>query len=252
MAKFFSIFRQRLLANNRTGRYLTYAIGEIILVVIGILIALQINNWNESRKKEKLKNTYLVRLINDVKKDTSNINFLVKELSINQACITKLILNIGKASSDVDLDSSLTDFFYRGWIISEFVATSNTYTDLSQTGNMNIINNSNLVDEIIRYYGFIQVIENSNKINKDWITPLDQELAMVTKAFEIDPTTSVLFKHKKRKNAIDNMLISNELLERTAAGHYWINESLSNNLIALKGVCKALLMSLEEEQKSST
>jgi len=50
MIKFFRNIRQNLLAEGKTSKYLKYAIGEIILVVIGILIALQINNWNENRK----------------------------------------------------------------------------------------------------------------------------------------------------------------------------------------------------------
>ena len=50
MIKFFRKIRQRLLTENKFSKYLLYAIGEIILVVIGILIALQINNWNEGRK----------------------------------------------------------------------------------------------------------------------------------------------------------------------------------------------------------
>ena len=48
MIKFFRNIRQSLIMENKTSKYLKYAIGEILLVVIGILIALQINNWNES------------------------------------------------------------------------------------------------------------------------------------------------------------------------------------------------------------
>ena len=49
MIKFFRKIRQNLLSEGKTGKYLKYAFGEIILVVIGILIALQINNWNENK-----------------------------------------------------------------------------------------------------------------------------------------------------------------------------------------------------------
>jgi|TARA_R110002020_G_scaffold396281_1_gene606303 sensor domain CHASE-containing protein len=53
MIKFFRKIRQRMLSESKFSRYLLYAIGEIILVVIGILIALQINTWNEERKLDR-------------------------------------------------------------------------------------------------------------------------------------------------------------------------------------------------------
>ena len=74
MIKFFRKIRQNLLSEGKTGKYFKYAIGEIVLVVIGILIALQINNWNENTKKETLKDEYKIALINDYTKDTIQIN----------------------------------------------------------------------------------------------------------------------------------------------------------------------------------
>ncbi len=53
MIRFFRNIRQKLAAENKVMAYLRYAIGEILLVVIGILIALQINNWNEHRKENQ-------------------------------------------------------------------------------------------------------------------------------------------------------------------------------------------------------
>ena len=57
MIKFFSKIKKQMFDENKTGRYLKYAIGEIVLVMIGILLALQVNTWNNNRefKKEKLK-----------------------------------------------------------------------------------------------------------------------------------------------------------------------------------------------------
>ncbi len=52
MIKFFRRIRQNLIMENKTSKYFKYAIGEILLVVIGILIALQINNLNEAKKQE--------------------------------------------------------------------------------------------------------------------------------------------------------------------------------------------------------
>ena len=64
MIKLFRHIRQNLLMENKTGRYLKYAFGEIVLVVIGILIALQINNWNEAKKDR----TFEVKMLSEIEK----------------------------------------------------------------------------------------------------------------------------------------------------------------------------------------
>jgi hypothetical protein len=76
MIKFYRKIRQNLLMENKTGKYLKYAIGEIILVVIGILLALQINNWNENRKLKE--------------KEISNIQNLVEEIGFNNTILKSL------------------------------------------------------------------------------------------------------------------------------------------------------------------
>ncbi|MBL0025801.1 MAG: hypothetical protein IPO98_12760 [Saprospiraceae bacterium] len=65
MIKFFRRIRQNLLNEGKTSRYLKYAIGEIVLVVIGILIALQINTWNESYKNKVSESMYLNEMMED-------------------------------------------------------------------------------------------------------------------------------------------------------------------------------------------
>jgi len=62
MIKFFRKIRYDLMEKNKTGKYLKYAIGEIVLVVIGILIALQINTWNEERKNNSKEQQILSQL----------------------------------------------------------------------------------------------------------------------------------------------------------------------------------------------
>ena len=69
MIKFFRKIRHKLLSGNKFSKYLIYAIGEIILVVIGILIALQINNANENRKKRQVELSYLERLAIDLREN---------------------------------------------------------------------------------------------------------------------------------------------------------------------------------------
>src|SRR5210317_1401641 len=74
MIKFFRKIRQKLLMENKTSKYLKYAIGEIILVVIGILIALQINNWNTDRININRVKQYAKSLVQDLENDIEMIN----------------------------------------------------------------------------------------------------------------------------------------------------------------------------------
>ena len=76
MIKFFRKKRYDLMEKNKTGKYFKYAIGEIILVVIGILIALSINNWNENRKDKK----YLNQIFSSIEKELKESSIDIKKV----------------------------------------------------------------------------------------------------------------------------------------------------------------------------
>ena len=71
MLRFFRQIRQRLLTDNKFSKYLLYVVGEILLVVIGILIALQVDNWNQNWQDRALEQVYLERLQADLSGDMS-------------------------------------------------------------------------------------------------------------------------------------------------------------------------------------
>ena len=81
MIKFFRHIRQRLIADNRFSKYLLYAIGEIILVVIGILIALQINNWNEHKKNAQQEQLILTQLLAEYESNLQQIESKISPTS---------------------------------------------------------------------------------------------------------------------------------------------------------------------------
>lgn len=247
MIKFFRRIRQNLVLENKTGKYLIYALGEIILVVVGILIALQINNWKELQKQKQLQTVYLNRMVNDLDHDLVNIEFVQATINENQAVISDFINAINSNQNKDQKLKNMTAYFEKGWIISEFMPSIITYTDLSQTGNMKVIENTQLANAIISYYGYIAQVENSNNVNKNWITPIDQAVAKETAAFEIDPNTSNLFSSRDRSSAIKDLLLNKALLERNAAGHYWINSSLNGNLQAIKGLTEDLKQAIRNE-----
>lgn len=80
MIKFFRKIRQNLLSEGNTGKYFKYAIGQIVLVVIGILIALSINNWNEERKEGIVARNIYYNFLRDIKADSISYSTNLKEL----------------------------------------------------------------------------------------------------------------------------------------------------------------------------
>ena len=87
MIKFFRKIRYNLMEHNKIGKYLKYAIGEIVLVVIGIIVALQLNNWNETRKNENQFKAVLEQIYTVIDQDT-------EELTLKQYGLAKQITMI--------------------------------------------------------------------------------------------------------------------------------------------------------------
>ena len=91
MIKFFRKIRQNLIMENKTSKYFKYAIGEIILVVIGILIALQINNWNESKKTKEKERQVLTEIQSDLNYSLIDFDEIIKITNNASNSIERLI-----------------------------------------------------------------------------------------------------------------------------------------------------------------
>ena len=104
MIKFFRKIRQRLLSENKFSKYLIYAVGEIVLVVIGILIALQINNWNENRKDRKLEKELLEQLQSEFE---SNLIQLDDKIALRDKMLTSSLKLINCIDNPVNCDSDI-------------------------------------------------------------------------------------------------------------------------------------------------
>jgi len=134
MIKLFRRIRQQLITENKFSKYLLYAIGEIILVVIGILIALQINNWNENQKTQtKIKNT-LLALRSDLAQDTllikENLPFIIEQYQLNESLRARV------AKQDATLDTLIYIMrheFNPNWNV-QITYNTNAYNSLTQTG----------------------------------------------------------------------------------------------------------------------
>jgi Family of unknown function (DUF6090) len=175
MIKFFRKIRYDLMEKNKTGKYLKYAIGEIILVVIGILIALSINNWNEGRQLKEKEKVILTQLKKSLESDALYLGWNIRsyEQSIGSC---SWIINTYKNSNiitDAILDTIPNTM---PWVV--FPEDLAAYKQLESQG-IEIISNQNLRNEITLYYEnavkwlkfSIEKYETTyNSINDVWLT----------------------------------------------------------------------------------
>ena len=147
MIKIFRGLRQRLLTEGRLGHYLVYAAGEILLVVIGILIALQINNWNDARKDRQRELGYLHNIHDDV---AANIVAMDRYLATRQEAIAAAKRTIehfdGKPIADLSAFNADSISIYN-W--KRFYLVDNTYQELVGSGNFALLSNSKIKDDLL-------------------------------------------------------------------------------------------------------
>lgn len=150
MLKLFRDIRKKLAAENKIPAYLRYAIGEIVLVVIGILIAIQANNWNIEKSLQHEKEFALNKLIENLKQDTTYLKGTISSgrtyISALDSCL--LILKNPKAYSN----DKFTRLFSTIHYTLPFEYNQIAFNELSNSGKLKLIKNETLTDSLFHYY----------------------------------------------------------------------------------------------------
>ena len=168
MIKFFRKIRQNLLMENKTGRYFKYAIGEIVLVVIGILIALQINNWNENRKNKIAEADYYCRILDDFELNEKLIDETSKLTTDKIKLCKELILDLNKPPND---RGEILNKFVLALRQDVFVPSNIAFEDITSSGQLKLLTDLELKNRLIQHSTFLNNIlnllqENRNEILK--------------------------------------------------------------------------------------
>jgi hypothetical protein len=136
MIKFFRKIRQKLLSDNKFSKYLIYAVGEIVLVVIGILIALQINNWNEKRKSREAVKIAIEGLIADLKKDTLQLRIDLGYIDNDFNRINDFRSRLSHPLATIDSVRHIARYEYSPFFDPSNNLNRNTITSLLSTGRI--------------------------------------------------------------------------------------------------------------------
>lgn len=176
MIKFFRKIRQKLLSENKFSKYLIYAIGEIVLVVIGILIALQINNKNDERKNEQKVQNLLVKVQSNIKADLQRMDWLLKNYSKRDS-IGWLVLTDNVTREDYENPNS---------VLLHSLVFSYEQINLKKQGFENLMLQQDIIsseyDSIMDnlstlYVDFLDFVMVSENQFKDYIISLNRQVA---------------------------------------------------------------------------
>lgn len=171
MIRFFRNIRQKLAAENKVMAYLRYAIGEILLVVIGILIALSINNWKTNIENQKIEHEYYCQLLDDLELDKIQLETLKQQADNSIQNGERLIKDLHSFKKEKD---ELMADYIKTARSNAFVPTSVAYNDLMSSGKMGLLKNKHLKKNLIGYY---TNLENTiNTLRKNQAFRIDQML----------------------------------------------------------------------------
>ncbi|MDX1471642.1 MAG: DUF6090 family protein, partial [Flavobacteriaceae bacterium] len=182
MIKFFRQIRRNMISENRTYRYLFYAIGEIILVVIGILIALQVNTWNNQRIDAELAESYLKEIRSSLKNDLQNIE-QVLDYNSNKHKAIDSVFSIMESNEPQSIKNQrilphlqyLTDY-------SVFVPNSVAFDNMIASSTINLIKTAKLRELLSNYY-------NSPELSSDFT---QEQVKLQTRRFVDESITLLL------------------------------------------------------------
>ncbi|UCD60887.1 MAG: hypothetical protein JSV59_13665 [Flavobacteriaceae bacterium] len=167
MIKFLRRIRQQLLTENKFSKYLIYAIGEIVLVVVGILIALQINNQNVYKQERSIEKTYLVALKEEFE---TNIHKLDQTIDLN----TNLIENVDKLVEvfqqnviDTISERTVVNYFFETFSSEvNYTPSTGVLTEIISSGNLKLIQNQKLKQKLASFESSLeQISHQENEIN---------------------------------------------------------------------------------------
>ncbi|WP_411768574.1 DUF6090 family protein [Winogradskyella sp. A3E31] len=168
---------------GKTSKYFKYAIGEIVLVVIGILIALQINTWNTNRINKDKEQEYLVGLKTDLESQIASFN---GRLNIFDFIIDKaetIIFEFSVTGKLTEIDSINHKLNFMIYTL-DYPEAKTTFNELNTTGQINLIRDKLIRSKIIAYYQYSeetksQVSNNVEKVYYDQVFPIIKASVMI-------------------------------------------------------------------------
>jgi hypothetical protein len=253
MINFFRKIRKKLADDNKPLKYARYAIGEIVLVVIGILIALQINTWNEGRKNRNAEQSYLSRIRGDLINDSI---YYARSIKVSERILSNhsmFIKEIYKQQHDTE---DVRKLFQLTIYNNQYLNIQNsTYIELINSGKLDIFSKTYLKETIINYYRENEIISSqiseANASTKSGFDDMRKIIPASIKYYSIFDknlwTDTKMYNNKDWVFLNDPSSMEFQTLENTVAFFYVKHQTFISYYIKLKAMNAKLIKDLDLE-----
>ncbi|MBO3116117.1 hypothetical protein J4050_05125 [Winogradskyella sp. DF17] len=220
MIKFFRKIRYNLMETGKTTKYFKYAVGEIVLVMIGILLALQVNNGNQNRIENNEEKEVIAKLHTDFKENKGALKkYMIRNRQEMDAL--NLLINLAGASKDQLSKHNLDSLLYESLSANDIAFADNTLKNVMQSGKLNLIKDDSITQLLyqwnalgeIRKERFYRLERWANEefvpylLNKISFREMDAQIKLKwTGKSKLKPDYYIVFNELAFENHLDNML----------------------------------------------
>ena len=226
---------RRVIEHFRKQEWTAIAI-DFVIVVMGVFVGMQVNNWNAARQQSLLADAYLVRLSGDLTAMESYLEEMIDEASARYDLTLGLLqAAAGGSANDDALIAATQAFFTKGWKTPRFTITDSVYTDLTSTGNLSLIE-ADLRQKIASYYADLELRKEKIAIGRDWSLPNDSRFIVEHDVYRWDQALAALANADDEAARRETILNARDDLARLSSMFIYIEKaSLEDYRAALAG-----------------
>jgi uncharacterized protein (DUF2249 family) len=240
MIKFFRKIRQKLLSENNFGKYLLYALGEILLVVIGILIALEVNNWNESKKISRQEIALIENLRSEFKVNLENLEEVKAQNQIIYNSTNELKNLIGQETSIIN-EHNVDSLLLKAILITDYQPNQFVLSQLKTGERLDIINSEKLKKLLYEWDKALNAkTEAFNMLNTYFMNSLITFLDENTSIRNVDLYGKYEWSHKTPLKYNSTNMFHMIEFDNRLENHIWCVNSFGNSIDTLITIAKKI------------
>ena len=249
MINFFRKTRKKMADDNRPLKYMRYAVGEIALVVIGILIALSINNWNEERQERKVRDSYYLSIINSFDKDLQEIQDYSNYIEASEKNINEIKAKVKNAESYKEASQYFTSFNFR---TTDCDLNASIWESLVNSGDIGLLD-ENIKSSLLNFWKEYSDYYESDFANKQHYWDLIKS-SVVSSESKVSPYSYDIFKDNNQlieeaEKSRDYMKEVHSVLFAIAfreSGNWWSKNRMKHFKNEIEKIKSAMLKELDE------